>query len=50
MPDANVFCAPPFASNDWIVAFGSGSMPRLPEEPTPTKSAPLFGSIASGRF
>ena len=40
----------PSASKRWIVAFGSGSTPRLPEEPTPTNSAPVFGSIARWRF
>src|SRR5438128_5833287 len=29
-----------------MVAFGSGSTPRFPEEPTPTKNSPVFGSIA----
>src|SRR5439155_1463209 len=33
-----------------MVAFGSGSTPRLPDDPTPTNNAPLFGSIASPRF
>jgi hypothetical protein len=40
----------PSASKRWIVALGSGSTPRLPEEPTPTQSTPLFGSIAGWRF
>ena len=32
------------------VAFTSGSTPILPDEPTPTNSAPVFGSIARCRL
>src|ERR1700722_15262526 len=48
--DAKVVCSEPSAAKRWIVAFGAGSTPTLPEEPTPTNNAPVFGSIASGRF
>ena len=50
MPDAKVVWFEPSASKRWIVAFGSGSTPILPDEPTPTNSAPVFGSIARWRF
>ena len=43
MPDAKVVWFEPSASKRWMVAFGSGSTPRLPEEPTPTNKAPVFG-------
>src|SRR5260370_29157317 len=37
--DANVVWFEPSASKRWIEAFGSGSTPRLPDEPMPTNSA-----------
>ena len=40
----------PSASKRWIDAFTSGSTPMLPDEPTPTNSAPVFGSIARWRL
>ena len=43
MPEAKVVWFEPSASKRWMVAFGSGSTPRLPDEPTPTNRAPVFG-------
>jgi hypothetical protein len=35
VPDATVIWLQPSASKRWIVALGSGSTPRLPEERLP---------------
>src|SRR5436309_2918985 len=33
-----------------MVAFTSGSMPMLPDDPTPTNRAPVLASTTNGRF